>query len=469
MKTHRNFKNTVLAAALFACCLTAIANDTIRLTWYEDYFYGYTRYLSITTTVGEQFTIDWGDGSDIDTITSVGGHNFSHIYYNYHYYSVTIAAITPNCQFISFWCGDSHTEIRNRVIALDVSGCTALLRLYCSGNELSVLDVSGCTALKWLDCNNNQLLELDLSECTALERLNCSDNQISVLDLSNNTLLRYLYCHGNQLNALDISKNTALGHLYCSDNQLSVLDLSKNTLGALDCSNNQLTALDISQNTILIELYCSNNQLTLLDLSKNKKLETLQCSNNQLTVLDIPNAHLYHLSCYDNLLQLSNLYNISKKSNYKYLGTQRLLPQEAVVNTPVDFSSQKKFDGIETTFTIRIKNALAPLNYYTEENGIITFHRAGNYTVTMTNSAIVSDASYPAQVIADISVLPDIGIEEVTSYELQVTSYEVFDILGRCLASLKSYPSLENFPNGVYIIRTYTNKGILISKIIKFN
>ena len=53
------------------------------------------------------------------------------------------------------WCGLCGT--------LDVSGCTALEELWCSGNNLTTLDVSNNTALQTLHCHFNNLTELDLS------------------------------------------------------------------------------------------------------------------------------------------------------------------------------------------------------------------------------------------------------------------------------------------------------------------
>ena len=78
--------------------------------------------------------------------------------------------------------------------------------------------------------------------------------------------------------------------------------------------------------------------------------------------------------------------------------------------------------------------------------------------------------------------ISDVGISEI-SYELQVISYEIYDILGR-KAPLnppeggKQLPYGQNppsfggagggLPAGIYIIKLQTNQGLIIKKIIKF-
>ena len=61
--------------------------------------------------------------------------------------------------------------------ALDVSGLTELVELYCCHNILSAIDVSVCTSLMGLDCNENLLTALDVTDCNAtLQYLDVSYN-----------------------------------------------------------------------------------------------------------------------------------------------------------------------------------------------------------------------------------------------------------------------------------------------------
>jgi len=77
-------------------------------------------------------------------------------------------------------------------------------------------------------------------------------------------------------------------------------------------------------------------------------------------------------------------------------------------------------------------------------------------------------------------------VSEVTSYELRVTSYEVYDVMGRNLtaslrglsvAEVRSNPEMNrllhsvrndvsHLPTGIYILRMQTNQGIITKKII---
>jgi len=72
--------------------------------------------------------------------------------------------------------------------------------------------------------------------------LRCDNNMLNALDVTRNAALASLYCFDNQLTALDVSRNVEMTHLWCQNNQLTELDLSQNRkIVLLECSNNQLT------------------------------------------------------------------------------------------------------------------------------------------------------------------------------------------------------------------------------------
>ena len=293
----------------------------------------------------------------------------------------------------------------------------------------------------------------------------------------------------------------------------------------------------------------------------------IRCSSQQISRLDISrHRFLLYVECFDNHLTLSELYgiveNIQGSSNPR-LETQRLFPQQIVMGSPLDYSSEKEFGGVLTNFEVEKNHGFpAVLNTdYTIYDGIIVFKTAGKFTVTMTNSAVRSSVS-PAVVIAEIDVVYpntdatlsflgvsygklnpafdstvvnytvcigdykgeivitatptdtnatvsgdigwhiitkdttvltvivtaqdgtttkkyfvtitrcNVGIAEIESEELQIKSYEIFDILGNCLHSSPSSPEntiiteIPRLPRGIYIIKTQTNKGTIIRKII---
>ena len=193
----------------------------------------------------------------------------------------------------------------NQIPELDVHGLTALQKLECQGNKITALNASKCTALKELQCNdNNQLATLNVQGCTALQKLNCQYNKIAELDVSGLTALQELDCNTNQLKTLNVSGLTALQELDCNTNQLKTLNVKGLTaLQELSCSSNQLTELNVKGLTALQELSCSSNQLTELNVQGLTKLQQLYCSNNQLTALNVQSCTaLKKLECFQNKL-----------------------------------------------------------------------------------------------------------------------------------------------------------------------
>ena len=208
----------------------------------------------------------------------------------------------------------------NLVGKADLSGCTALMYLYCNGNQLTSLDVSGCVALYHLYCDNNQLTSLNVSGCTALNSLDCFDNQLTNLNVSGCMALESLACATNQLTTLDVSICTKLMWLECGDNRLTKLDVSGCTsLWSLHCYNNQLTSLDVSGCAALGVLSTFNNHLTSLNVSKCTSLLNLLCQNNQLTSIDVSACTtLEILRCYDNPITQMITDSFSRIQDFEY-------------------------------------------------------------------------------------------------------------------------------------------------------
>ena len=242
-------------------------------------------------------TIDWGDGSEIETRELLPCEEdwnketaLQHRYPDWSPYNMTITG--ENITHLD--CGRNHY-----VVKLDVSKNTALKVLLCGNNRIRGLDVSQNTALTRLDCSNNRLKALDVSLLTALENLNCSGNELTVLDVSLHTALEELNCGCNPLTTLDVSRNALLTKLECYFNPLKSLDVSRNAaLTHLECWHCQLTTLNVSQNTALEKLKCSSNPLTALNVSRNTALKELDCCDTLLTELDVSqNTALTELGC----------------------------------------------------------------------------------------------------------------------------------------------------------------------------
>ena len=289
-----------LLTCFFATVINLIANNKIVFTFDGGSYFNFF----ITASSNKQFTINWGDASEIETKTGTGNpESFWHYYENSDNYTVVITGTTMDCFFTRF---DSYNEQSSTQLTnLDLSHCAALISLNCTGNKLSTLDLSNNVNLEYLSCSGNQLSTLDLCINIALKVLRCADNQLTYLDLSNNTALVSLNCEDNQLSNLILSNCTSLNYLYCSNNLLTTLDISnKKDLKELYCLNNQLKELNITNNTLLKSLACSNNHLSVLDLINNPSLEHLNCEDNQLSDLYLNNKmDLRVLYCSSNLLQ----------------------------------------------------------------------------------------------------------------------------------------------------------------------
>lgn len=147
----------------------------------------------------EMVTINWGDGSKIETYKQANVINEygEPLPYQYKHEYSTASATT-----------------------VTITGKN-IMYLNCEGTRLTGLDVSKSIALTTLECNLNQLTSLDVSNNPALEVLHCSGNKLTNLDVSKNTALTELCCVKNQLSGLDVNKNTALKELKCGMNQFS--------------------------------------------------------------------------------------------------------------------------------------------------------------------------------------------------------------------------------------------------------
>ena len=215
--------------------------------------------LNIYLAGTSKITIDWGDGSKIET------HSLSAFVtvlddkyrYSHHYGSASARTITITGENIT------HFDCReNELTSLDVCKNTALTVLICGNNQLRELDVSNNTALTYLGCWVNQIASIDVSSHIELEFLYCGSNLLTSLDVTNNSKLRILICDDNQLNNLDVKGCSMLTNLNCGKFVYTPVGLG-----------NHLTSLDVNGCTSLINLNCENNLLSAKSL--NDLFETL--------------------------------------------------------------------------------------------------------------------------------------------------------------------------------------------------
>jgi hypothetical protein len=469
----------ILLLCFIAFSLNLMASEMIKITWSVVYYpYGnyYYKNITISATVNKTFTVDWGDGSNIETKTGTGVKQvIGHTYSDTKDYIATITSSSADCLFTYLDCANKVVKNLdvcslihlveldcegNQISNLDVSNSLVLTKLNCQGNKIGILDVSKNTALTFLNCYSNQISGLDVSNNTDLSILYCGDNQLSNLELTTNTkltyldcfnnklkslildsnivlehleisrnqlstlvlgkkkALTYLYCWGNQLESLDLSETPALEYLSCNYNKLSILDLSKNTaLIALHCCENKLNNLDVSKSTKLREIECRRNELYNLDLSTQPLLFTIECGYNKLSSMLLnANAPLDRaVTCEYNGLKLSDLFSISKmigNGAYRTLTPQHLATETIEVGYPVDFTSQSIFNSIATTFTVLKDGWPAASSDYSMNGKVITFKKDGNFGVMMENKAILSQWAEPVLVFAYFAV-GNVGIADI--------------------------------------------------------
>ena len=197
-------------------------------------------------------------------------------------------------------CRGSEDASNRPLVALDVSGCTALQKLDCAKNQLTALNVQGLKDLQELNCQYNQIPELKVQGLTKLQKLECQGNKITALNASKCTALKELQCNDNvQLATLNVQGCTALQKLNCRFNKIAELDVSGLTaLQELDCQSNQLKTLDVQGLTALQKLDCSSNQLITLNVRGLTALQELYCEKNQLATLNVQGcASLQKLYC----------------------------------------------------------------------------------------------------------------------------------------------------------------------------
>jgi len=190
-----------------------MANEVIKLNWAAISIgqgsYIYYKNITIIATENKTFSVDWGDGSNIETKTGTGDKQILiHTYADTKSHIATITGSSIDCLFTYLDC-DYHG-----VRSINIVPALSLKTLRCSRNWLTELDISHCPALEFLDCSENLLTQLDISANTALKHLDCSRND----ELNN------MDGHGNSISYLDFS-NCELTYLNCSYNSFSLSNL----------------------------------------------------------------------------------------------------------------------------------------------------------------------------------------------------------------------------------------------------
>jgi hypothetical protein len=94
-------KSLILLICLLVFSFNAAANDTIQ--FYVTFTNDDVLKITINASNEKQFTINWGDDSEIETETGTGqDQEIKHYYTNKNDYIINIIGTTPDCFFTVF-------------------------------------------------------------------------------------------------------------------------------------------------------------------------------------------------------------------------------------------------------------------------------------------------------------------------------------------------------------------------------
>lgn len=375
----------------------------------------------------------------------------------------------------------------NSLTNLDFSSNTALVELYCHSSGVSSLNITGCSALQKMWCYGNPLNTLNISTNTELIELSCYSSNIGTLNFSNNIKLIKIVCDDNPLGSIDVSMLPDLEWLWCWNTGLTELDVSSNlalkrldfggnsiTTGQLMLPNtdtieylwgydnlltgtintspytnlinmdftwNSLTSIDVSSNTALTDLWVGDNNLSTIDVSNNPLIEDFDCWKNNLSGdLDVSMLTvLDRFWCYDN--QLSNIN--AKNTNNAGI---------SVFNTTLNTSS----------LCIQVDNKAYA------DGGPSGWSKDASASY----EEICSGLSTNEFNLLNISIYPN-PVKDKIYIELQVqadfTLTNIFgqEVLRGELVSGNNELATKSLANGLYILNLETPEGKFTKKLIK--
>jgi hypothetical protein len=255
---------------------------------------GYNGRLDYFAIAGSgEATIDWGDGSPVETVTLYPLDEYGYMPQNgkviHTYYNNNERTIAITGTDITGIQSDGSFGEYNNGTAIDVSGMTSLQFISFMGNNFTSVDVSGLDDLRYLNCSYNYSLNsLNLDGCVALNTLLYNNTVLESIDVTNYPELTTLDCSHSGLTSLNMTGLEHLEKLYCSGNTLTSLDVTYLTeLKELECFNSGLTSLKVTGLEKLEKLSCHGNALTSLDVKDLPLLRILEASQNRLEVATI--------------------------------------------------------------------------------------------------------------------------------------------------------------------------------------
>ena len=412
MKTQ-NPKFIILIICFLAFSFNAVAQEIIQFT--TTFTWATYGEFTITATSGKQFTVDWGDDSDIETITGTDYYQeIKHYYTTPGDYTVIITGTTIDCLFTTF----------------SVSGGY--------GRWLTHLEVSKSPSLQYLSCSNGKLNTLDLSNNIALRTLYCNKSDLYTLILNSYVTLNSFRCYGNQLNSLSLKNST--------------------TLKILNCSDNQLNNLYVSSNNELENFYCQNNKLPLSNLYEISK--TIKPDIESEIVFGKQQLNSQAIEVWESV-------DFSSQKEFEGFATVFTVEKDSLPALDSDYTITGGFITFHTEGKYQVSMANSAITgggWYFVPANVIAEINVGNVGIGTITKDELRIKVYPN---------PTTGELRITNYKLRVTNIEIFDVYGRktlshtSLLSSATTVNISHFPTGIYFVKIYTEQGVITEKVIK--
>ncbi|WP_412471820.1 BspA family leucine-rich repeat surface protein [Halobacteriovorax sp. RT-1-4] len=199
--------------------------------------------LPLVATYNYNFTVDWGDGTPVQTITSDTDANKAHTYASAGDYQVKIVGTFEGMDFLNGAYTNQHQLIS--VESLGEVGWVSLSRAFYNCNQLTTFVAgtasTGITSLEYTFMNNTSLTSVDMTG----------------LDTSSVVTMSYMFNGATALTTLDLS-----GFNTSNVDSMTQVFSNMGSLTSLNISN-----FDTSNVLSFISMFQGVTNLTSLDLS----------------------------------------------------------------------------------------------------------------------------------------------------------------------------------------------------------
>ncbi|MDR0207152.1 MAG: T9SS type A sorting domain-containing protein [Bacteroidales bacterium] len=435
----------------------------------------------IIATLGEQFTVDWGDGT-VETFTGngyPGAQSISHYLQNPVFCpaNIVITGCTTDCIFSYLWASlvnKFDASEAPSITYIDLSNITHDYMI------LSYLNLSNCSLLEFLSIDYCSLKDIDIQDCISLKTIHLTRNKLSVLDISSTVAE---WCHA-AYNCLPLSQlypiTSKLPHPEWSYNYKQLVATQNTTINKpVDFSSEKEFG---GRATFFLPLYGSGPQIPALesDYTINDGFITFHTARPYKVYMENQNIigadGVYTFTPVNVVAPVQEIINVPTTAiaTIPLTLTGTVMPIDASFKiitwsiedagtTGATITSNKLYTTAEgyVIVTATIKNGLGIDSIYIQ-----------NFTIEVKPVGI----NDPTQELSNITIYPNPtnGELEIEYKNLLINKIEVFDIKGKIvLSSLFNILSahhrinISNLNSGNYFVKVFTTQGEIVKKVVK--